>query len=116
MLPTVSSKGVAMGGEETARQDLVRHIQRFVAILERNRRQPNRREAYHVLVALECLEAGRYEQGEAAMRDAGRLVALPTPVAALQGIHEKMTTQQLSGRLADILGRAGGGTGREPRE
>ncbi len=91
---------------ETARRDLVRHIQQFVAILERNRRQPNRREAYHVLVALECLEAGDHERGEAAMRDAGPLVALPTPVAGLQGIHEKMTTQQLSGRLADILGRS----------
>lgn len=98
-----------MGGEspvsETARRDLVRHIQRFVAILERNRRQPNRREAYHVLVALECLEAGDCERGEQEMRDAEHLVALPTPVAGLQGIHEKMTTQQLSGRLADIVGR-----------
>lgn len=90
---------------ETARRDLVRHIQRFVATLERNRRQPNRREAYHVLVALECLEAGDHERGEAAMRDAGRLVALPAAVAGLRGIHETMTTHQLSGRLADILGR-----------
>jgi len=109
MLRTVLSQGVAMGGDspesETARQNLVRHIQRFVAILERNRRQPNRREAYHVLVALECLEGGDYERGEAAMRDAGRLAALPAAVAGLPGIHEKMTTQQLSARLAAILDR-----------
>ena len=91
---------------ETARQDLVRHIQRFVAILERNRRQPNRREAYHALVALECLQAGDYEQGEQAMLNAEQLVALPASVAALRGIHEGMTTQQLSSRLASILGRA----------
>ncbi len=90
---------------ETAQQNLVRHIQRFLAILERNRRQPNRREAYHVLVALECLQDGDYEGGEQAMRDAGHLVAIPTPVAGLPGIHERMTTQQLSGRLAEILGR-----------
>ncbi len=82
------------------------HIQRFVAILERNRRQPNRREAYHVMVALECLQARDYERGEQAMRDAEHLVALPASVAGLQGLHEKMTTQQLSGRLAEILGRA----------
>ena len=110
MLLRVRVKGVAMADEspvlETARRDLVRHIQQFVAILERNRRQPNRREAYHVLVALECLEAGDHERGEAAMRDAGRLATLPASVAGLQGIHEKMTTQQLSGRLADILGRS----------
>src|SRR5258708_2320903 len=90
---------------ETARGDLVRHIQRFVAILERNRRQPNRREAYYVLVALERLEEGDYERAEQAMRDAEHLAALPTSVIGLQGIHEKMTTHELSERLANILGR-----------
>lgn len=90
-------------GSEAARQDLVRRIQRFVEILERNRRHPNRREAYHTLVALEHLAAGDYEQGEQAMRNAEQLVVLPAEVAGMRGIHESMTTQQLSGRLANIL-------------
>jgi len=97
--------GKSPAASEAARRDLVRHIQRFVAVLERNRRQPNRREGYYVLVALEHLQEGDYERGEQAMRDAEHLVALPASVIGLQGIHEKMTTHELSGRLADILGR-----------
>jgi hypothetical protein len=72
---------------ETARQDLVRRIQRFVRALERNKRQPNRREAYYALVAMECLEAGDHEQGEQRMRNAEQVAALPTSVATLRGIH-----------------------------
>jgi hypothetical protein len=90
---------------ETAREGLIRHVRRFVSILEGFRRQPNRREAYHVLVALECLQAGNYEEGEKAMRDAEHLIALPAEVSGLLGIHEKMTTHELSVRLAEILGR-----------
>ena len=89
---------------EMAREDLIRRIRRFVAILERVRRQPNRREAYHVLFALECLQAGNYEEGEKAMRNAEHVVALPAALSGVQGIHEKMTTQQLNVRLAKILG------------
>jgi hypothetical protein len=89
---------------EMAREDLIRRIRRFVAILERARRQPNRREAYHVLFALECLQGGKYEEGGKAMRDAEHVVALPAALSGVQGIHEKMTTQQLNARLAEILG------------
>ena len=90
---------------KTARQDLVRHIQRFLTTLERVKRPPNRREAYYVLVALEYLEAGDYEQGEQAMRNGEQLVPLPPTVAILRGIHESMTTQQLRDRLAGISDR-----------
>ena len=92
---------------EMGREDLIRRIRRFVAILERVRRQPNRREAYHVLLALQCLQAGSYEEGEQAMRDAEHVVALPAALSGVQGIHEKMTTQQLKARLAEILGSDG---------
>lgn len=88
---------------DTARQDLVRRIQRFVTALERVKRQPNRREAYHALVALECLQGGDYEQGEQAMRNAEQVAALPPEVAMAPGIHETMTTRLLSGRLDSIL-------------
>ena len=100
---------MSMGSEvsETARQDLVRRIQRFMKALERMRRQPNRREAYHTLVALECLAAGHHDEGEAAMSRAEQVAALPPAVAALPGIHETMTTQQLMGRLDRILHGSG---------
>jgi hypothetical protein len=88
---------------EMAREDLVRRIRPFVAILERVRRQPNRREAYHVLFALECPQAGNYQEGGKAMSDAEHVVALPAALSGVQGIHEKMTTQQLNARLAEIL-------------
>jgi len=92
---------------EMGREDLIRRIRRFVAILERVRRQPNRREAYHVLLALQCLQVGNYEEGEQAMRDAEHVVALPAALSGVQGIHEKMTTQLLKARLAKILGSDG---------
>jgi hypothetical protein len=91
---------------DTARQDLVRRIERLVKALERMRRQPNRREAYHALVALECLDGEHYEEGERAMGRAEQVTALPPAVATLPGIHETMTTQQLTGRLDRIVSRA----------
>ncbi len=86
-----------------APQQLVQRIERFVATLERVRRQPNRREAYHVLVALECFEAGDFSGGDQAMLNAERLTALPAAVAAMSGIHDRMTTQQLRERLAAVV-------------
>lgn len=91
---------------EAERDNLVRHIKAFVEILERNSRQPTRREAYHCLLALEYLEVGDYERAEQAMRNAEHLVPLPASVAALRGIHEEMTTQQLYDRLAGLIDRS----------
>ncbi|MFZ5784627.1 MAG: hypothetical protein ACOY4R_30905 [Pseudomonadota bacterium] len=87
--------------QEAPRQ-LAQRIERFVAALERARRQPNRREAYHVLVALEHFEAGDFSAGEQAMVDAEQLAPLPAPVVAMTGIHDRMTTQQLRERLAGV--------------
>jgi len=88
--------------QEGPRQ-LAQRIERFVAALERARRQPNRREAYHVLVALEHFEAGDFPAGEQAMTDAEQLTALPAAVVAIAGIHDRMTTQQLRERLAELV-------------
>lgn len=86
-----------------AAQNLTRRLQRFVDALERVRRPPNRREAYHALVALECLQAEHYEQGDEAMRRVEHLTALPPEVATQRGPQDGMTTVKLRGLLDDIV-------------
>jgi hypothetical protein len=74
---------------------LLQRIERFVAALERYGRNPNRREAYHSLVAIECLRAGRYEDGERAIQSAKHVEAIPTQMATLPGLYDHLTTQEL---------------------
>ena len=95
---------MGMAAEPDADLDeLARRFERFVATLERVRRQPNRREAYHLLVALECFAARDLAGAAQAIRDAERLTALPAVVAALSGIHDHMTTQELRQRLEQTI-------------
>ncbi|WP_421997315.1 hypothetical protein [Reyranella sp.] len=91
------------GQPDTDFGELTRRFERFVATLERVRRQPNRREAYHLLVALECFAAGDAAGAERAIQNAERLAALPAAVAAMSGIHDHMTTQDLRRRLQQAL-------------
>jgi hypothetical protein len=86
-----------------AAQNLTRRLQRFVDALERVRRPPNRREAYHALVALEYLQAGQYEQGDEAMQRVEHLTALPPEVAIQRGPQDAMTTLKLRGLLDGIV-------------
>ncbi len=86
-----------------ARQALVYRIHRFVAVLERVRRSPNHREAYHVAEALQSLQDGRYEQGEDAMTRAERVAPLPAQARTERGPHEAMTAAQLRDSLNALL-------------
>ena len=86
-----------------AAQNVVRRLQRFVDALERARRPPNRREAYHALAALECLQAGRYEHCDEAMLRVEHLTALPPEVAIRRGPQDAMTTLQLRDLLDGIV-------------
>jgi hypothetical protein len=74
---------------------VVRRIQRFLAGLERARRQPNRREAYHICMAMEHLQAGRIEESEDSLRKADRVDPVPPDVAAQAAYNETPTVEQL---------------------
>jgi cytochrome c-type biogenesis protein CcmH/NrfG len=74
---------------------VVRRIQRFLAGLEHARRQPNRREAYHICVAMEHLQAGRLDESEDALRKADRLDPVPPDIATQSAYNETPTVKQL---------------------
>ena len=50
------------------RSRLVRRIHLFLTVFERFGRNPNRREGYYTLLAIECLRAETYEEGDQAMQ------------------------------------------------
>jgi hypothetical protein len=81
--------------------NIAQRISRFLAGLERARRQPNRREAYHLRHALECLQAEQYVESEEALQRAERSEPLPGHVANLLATNESVTV----GQLRDELGR-----------
>ena len=78
-------------------------ITRFLAGLERARRQPNRREAYHLRDALQHMEAQEYTESEDAVLRAERSAPLPGHVANLLATNESVTVRQLRDELDRIL-------------
>jgi hypothetical protein len=88
---------------EAARHALALRIDRFLRGLERARRQPNRRESYHVVEALDLLKQARYADGDAAMTRAERVAPLPDAAARQFGQHEPVSIAQLSGTLDAIM-------------
>ena len=56
---------------------LSNRIDRFLTLLERNRRPPNRRERYHLVEAMQHLYEGRSEEVEAALTRAEKVQPLP---------------------------------------
>lgn len=85
-----------------SKSNLVRRLLRFVVALEQAKRPPNRREAYHALVALECLQDGHYDQGEEAMLRIDNVAALPPEIATQRGPQDTATTLKLRGLLDSI--------------
>ena len=85
------------------RGNTVQRITRFLAGLERARRQPNRRETYHLRAALERMEAQDYAQSEDAVQRAERSAPLPGHVANLLTTNESVTVRQLRDELDRIL-------------
>jgi hypothetical protein len=71
---------------------VVRRIQRFLAGLEHARRQPNRREGYHICMAMEHLQAGRLTESEESLRKADRVEPVP-PEIATQPVYNKAPTR-----------------------
>lgn len=88
---------------EPARHALALRIDRFLRGLERAKRQPNRRESYHLVAALDLLREARYADGDAAMTRAERVAPLPDAAARQFGRHEPASTAQLSATLDAIM-------------
>jgi hypothetical protein len=76
-------------------RSISQRIRRFLAGLERVRRQPNRREAYHICVAIEHLDAGRLSESEEALRKAERVDPVPPDSATQLSFSETPTVGQL---------------------
>jgi hypothetical protein len=90
---------------EAARHALALRIDRFLRGLERARRQPNRRESYHLVEALGLLREAKYADGDAAMTRAERVAPLPDAAARQFGQNEPTSTAQLSATLDAIMHR-----------
>ena len=84
------------------RGTIAQRITRFLAGLERARRQPNRREAYHLRDALQHMEAQAYSESEDALQRAERSAPLPGHVANLLATNESVTVRQLRDELDRI--------------
>lgn len=91
--------------ETAAREALAQRIARFVRALERVNRDPNRREAYHVIVALQHLSAGRYRDGDEAMMRAELVAPIPAPAAATLISNEPLTVDELRLALDEAVQR-----------
>ncbi len=89
--------------EGTPHRDVAQRIGRFLRGLERARRQPNRREAYHLRLALEHLRTEQYADSDEAMKNAERCAPLPAQVASLVTTNEPVTVVQLQGLLEEVL-------------
>ena len=87
----------------TPHPDVALRIGRFLRGLERARRQPNRREAYHLRLALEHLRTEQYADSDEAMKNAERCAPLPAQVASLITTNEPVTVAQLQGQLEEVL-------------
>lgn len=88
---------------DATRHLLCQRIHRFVLVLERFRRNPNRREAYHILLAIESLREGRYEAGLEAVRAAEHVAPIPEALALLPGLHDDMTAGELRQALRAVV-------------
>ena len=86
-----------------ARGKITQRISRFLGGLERARRQPNRREAYHLRHALERLRAEEYAESEEALLQAERSAPLPEHVANLLATNESVTISQLRDELRQAV-------------
>lgn len=89
--------------EGTPHRDVAQRIGRFLRGLDRARRQPNRREAYHLRMALEHLRRRQYAESEEAMKNAERCAPLPAQVASLITTNEPVTVIQLQQQLDEAL-------------
>ena len=90
------------GTPDAARRRLGSRIAFLLQGWERYGRDPNRREAFHVMEALRCLRAGRYDEGEVAVARAELVRPIPDHAAG-PGPHDQALTVDLRAALQALL-------------
>ena len=78
------------GSPDAVRRPLASRISLLLQGWDLHRRDPNRRQAFHVMEALRCLRAGRYGEGEVAVVRAELVRPIPDDMAG-PGPHDKGT-------------------------
>ncbi len=81
---------------------IVRSMRLFLDGLQRARRQPNRREAYHICKAMEQLRAGQLHESEESLQSADRREPIPTEIANNVAYNEPPALHQLQVALDSI--------------
>lgn len=89
-----------------AGRTLSQRIARLLTGLERARRQPTRREVFHVRHAIEQLQAKAYSEAEASILKAERSAPLPENVATLLATNEAVTVERLREELAAVSAKS----------
>src|SRR5260370_24893469 len=87
------------GSDSELARGMVQRLHRMLQGIERARRSPNRREAYHIAMAIEHVHAGRLTEGEEAIRRTQRVGPIPAEIAARTFLYEPPTAGQLCGPL-----------------
>ena len=89
----------------TARRNLTRRIERFLSLFDRERREPDRWEAEHLMQALACLDVEGFASGERSMMHAERPAEMRSAqeVASLKPNIDEPTTASLQANLERIV-------------
>jgi hypothetical protein len=94
---------VMVGESDVERANLiVQRLRRMLQGIERAQRNPNRREAYHLGVAIEHVDAGELSESEEAIRSAERVDPIPPEIAAQPGLNQPPTVAQLRAALDQV--------------
>ena len=88
--------------DTNTRRNIIQRIDRFLAGLERMKRQPNRREGYHIRHAFEHLRSERYREAEEALTKAEHIAPLPAHTASMLATNQSVTVLQLRSQLDQI--------------
>jgi hypothetical protein len=81
---------------------IVQRLHRMLQGIERARRNPNRREAYHLGMAIEHVHAGAFPESEQAIQSAERVDPIPPEIAAQPGLNQPPTVAQLRAALDQV--------------
>ena len=87
----------------SARRNVADRVDRFLNVLDRARRQPNRRELFWLRHALVNLRGAEYPAGEDAMDKAERTLPIPEHATNDISTNAGVTVEQLRTQLDQIM-------------
>ena len=87
----------------TARRNVAERFDRFLNVLDRARRPPNRRELFWLRHALVNLQEAEYPAGEDAIDKAERTLSVPEHAANDLSTNAGATVEQLRAHLDQIM-------------